>query len=385
MKNLIYIVLVGCLMASCASSQKLLEKGKYEQAIDKAAKKLRKDPGNEKELGVLREAYYQANRIDQARISFLEKEDRDMNWIEIYNLYVRLDRRQDKIEALPPQVRSNFEFVNYDDAIIESKSIAASVSYNRGLELLGKGDRYSAREAYYEFERAYNLYPEYRDVAQRMDEARYKGMNHVLFTVENNSEKVLPADFDTELRKIALQELNTQWLNFDVYEDTSKYYDYFIVLNIKDIEVSPERIETKTYTESREIQDGMKYVLDEDGNVKKDSLGNDIREPNMITVTAEIEENIQQKSAFVGGSIDYVDLHSEQLVKTEGISVEAIFDHQSAISTGNSKALSDETRAKLKRKPVPFPSNETMLLDASALLKDRAKAIIARNRGILEN
>lgn len=385
MKNLVLIALAGCLLFSCASSQKLLEKGKYDKAIEKASKKLRKNPGNEKELAVLKEAYYQANRIDNERIDFLQKEGRDRNWIQIYNLYLLLDHRQDKIEVLPPQVRQEFTFVDYDKAIIESKSTAASFSYERGMELLQKGDRYSAREAYYEFEQAFDIYPDYRDVTRKLEEARFMGINHVLFTVENNSETVLPEQFDTELKKIALKELNTLWLNFDTNNDTSKYYDYYVVLNIKDIEVSPERVETRNFTESKEIQDGMKYVLDEDGNVAKDSLGNDIREPKMITVTADVQETIQQKSAFVGGSIDYVDLQSDQLIKTESISVEALFDHYSATVSGNREALSEETREKIKSRPVSFPTNEMMLLDSSALLKDRAKAIIAQNCSILEN
>lgn len=385
MKNLVLIALAGCLLFSCASSQKLLEKGKYDKAIEKASKKLRKNTGNEKELAVLKEAYYQANRIDTDRIDFLQKEGRDRNWIQIYSLYLLLDHRQDKIEALPPQVRQEFTFVDYDNAIIESKSTAASFSYNRGMELLQKGNRYSAREAYYEFEQAANIYPDYRDVTRKMEEARFMGINHVLFIVENNSDILLPVDFDTELKKIALKELNTLWLNFDTHNDTTKYYDYYVVLNIKDIEVSPERVETRNFTESREIQDGMKYVLDEDGNVAKDSLGNDIREPKIITATADVRETIQQKSAFIGGSIDYVDLQSEQLIKTENISVEAHFDHYSATASGSRKALSEETRERIKSGPVPFPPNEVMLFDAGSILKDRAKAVIAQNSSILEN
>lgn len=385
MKKIAYLLLIGCITVSCASSEKLLQKGKYEKAIEKASKKLRKDPGNEKELNVLKEAYFQANRIDEERIDFLEKEDLDENYIEIYHLYTRLDHRQNKIKRLPPAVREHFTFVDYDDYIIEAKEVAASVSYNQGLLYLDRGDRESARMAYYEFVRAKEIYFDYRDVNRKLEEARFLGTNNALFRVENNSRTVLPEDFDTELKKIALKELNTEWLNFDTRADSNLFYDYYIVLNIKEIEVSPELIDRKTYTESKEIQDGMKYVLDENGNVAKDSLGNDIREPNMVTVTAEVTESAQRKSAVVGGSIDYIDLRSDQLVKTENLAVEAEFAHFSATVTGNEKALSDETKKKIGRRPVPFPPDEAMLMDTAALLKDRAKRMIAGNRRFLEN
>ena len=371
-------------MLSCASSQKLLEKGKYEKAINKSAEKLRKDPGDNDELRVLKEAYYQANRIDKDRIEFLEQEGRDQNWLEIYNLYVRLDNRQDKVEALPQRVRSQFDFVDYDDEIIESKETAASVAYDRGIKLLQQGGKINAREAYYKFEEAYNIYPDYKDARRRIDQAHYRGMNHVLFTLENNSRVLLPEDFAIELKKIALKDLNTLWVNFDTYEDTTRAYDYFVMLNIKDIAISPEQSETKSYTESREIQDGMRYVFDEDGNVKKDSLGNDIRVPNIVEVTAEVNERIQHKSARVAGSLEYISLLDDQLLKTEDISVEAVFEHYSASAVGNEKALSEESREKIDSEPIPFPSDEVMLMDASALLKNRAKALIGNSRNILE-
>lgn len=384
MKKIIAAILVGGLLLSCASSQKLLEKGKYEKAINKSAEKLRKDPGDNDELRVLKEAYYQANRIDKDRIEFLEEEGRDQNWLEIYNLYVRLDNRQDKVEALPQRVRSEFDFVDYDDEIIESKETAASVAYDRGMRLLRKGGKVNAREAYYNFEEAYNIYPDYKDVRQRIDQAHFRGMNHVLFAMENNSEVLLPEDFDAELRKVALKELNTLWVNFDTNEDTTKAYDYLVVLNIKNIAISPEQSETETYTESREIQDGMRYVFDENGNVKKDSLGNDIRVPNIVEVTAEVKERIQRKSARVAGSLEYISLFDDQLVKTDDISVEAVFEHFSASAVGNEKALSEESREKINSRPIPFPSDEVMLMDASALLKNRAKALVSNSRNILE-
>lgn len=381
----IYICVIGCLFVSCASSEKLLQKGKYDQAIEKSSKKLSKNPDNEEELAVLKEAFYQANRVDREEIEFLEKENPEMNSVEIYQLYSRLDQRQDRLKALPPGVRNEFDFVEYDDAIIESKSMAASISYERGLDYLDRQDRESARRAYYEFERAHAIYPGYREVEKLMNESRYMGTNQVLFTIENNSDSVLPEDFDTELKKIALKELNTQWVNFDTQTDTMQSYDYYVVLNIKSIDVTPESIDRKIYTETREIQDGEKYVLDEDGNVKKDSLGNDIKEPNMVTIAADVTESFQHKNAFVGGSIDYVDLYSDQLIKTEPLSVEAEFNFYSAAATGNMDALSEETAEKVGRRPVPFPSNEAMLLDAADLLKVRAKDVIAQNRRVLEN
>ncbi|MFU8859454.1 MAG: hypothetical protein ACNA8K_03425 [Cyclonatronaceae bacterium] len=49
---------------SCNSSQKMLERGKYHQAINRATEKLMKKPSNSKELRVLKEAFELANMFD---------------------------------------------------------------------------------------------------------------------------------------------------------------------------------------------------------------------------------------------------------------------------------------------------------------------------------
>lgn len=371
------------LLSACTSSKKLLEKGQYDKAIEKSAKALRKNSNDSNELYVLKEAYSQANLFDKERIDFLEAEGRDENWLEIYLLYSQLENRQDVIRSLPTGVRSQFKLVDYDEDIIQSKQSAAEALYQRGVEYLERGDHQSARQAYQQFLEVKNIYADYKDVNQRLDEARLLGTNFVLLRIENNSDKVLPEDFDTELRKIGLGDLNTQWLRYETYADSSLYYDYSIVLNIQGIEVSPEQMKTKKYTETKKIQDGMKYVLDENGNVKKDSLGNDIKMPNMVTIAADVTESVQRKKALVGGSIDYIDLRTKQLMKTEKIAVEAVFEYYSAVATGNPKALSEETSQKVGRRPAPFPSNEAMLIDAAQNLKERAKTIIYRNRNVL--
>ncbi|MFV1883643.1 MAG: hypothetical protein ACMZ7B_04095 [Balneola sp.] len=382
-RNLCILILSTTLFVGCASSEKLLQRGQYDKAIEKSVKKLRKKPGNDKELYVLKEAYTKANGFDFDQISFLEKEGRAENYLEIYNLYQRLDRRQDRVKTLPSQLLNQFEMVNYDEELIASKEQAAEVSYQNGIEFLERGDRESARMAYYEFDRVRSLYNSYKDVDTKIQEARFLGTNQVLYVIENNSEVLLPERFDEELRKIALTDLNSQWIQYSVYEDEDIEYDYFIVLDIKDIAVSAERIDRETYRESVEVQDGMKYVLDERGNVKKDSLGNDIREPNMIIVSAEVTETRQWKEGTVAGSIDYVDLRSDQLVKTENIAVTTLFEHFSGTYSGDERALSEESKKKISSNMVEFPPTELMLLDAADLLKEKSKDIIYRNKGLL--
>lgn len=377
--------MVAMIAISCASSQKMLQRGQYDMAIDRAAEKLMKKPGKEKELAVLKEAFELANTFDQERIDFLELEGLEESRVEIYQIYEQMNIRQNKIRRLPSQIRNQFTFVNYDRQIVDSKAAAADVSYRRGEEFLSEGDKLSARQAFIEFEQADQIYPGYRDVVKKMIEAEELGRNNALFLIENNSGMVVPEFFDSEIKKVTLQELNTLWLNIDTYENENLEYDFFVILDITDISFSPETIDRRTFTEAREIQDGTKYALDDDGNVRKDSTGNDIRVPNMITVAAQVTETTQLKSALVGGSLNIYDLRTDQLVRTDNIGVEAVFRHRFGSYSGDRRALNEELLAVINGKEVPFPSNETMMMDAAELLKDRSKTIVARNRRLLEN
>jgi tetratricopeptide (TPR) repeat protein len=363
----------------------MLERGQYDRAIEKASEKLQKKPGDSEELAVLQEAYELANMFDNERIEYLELEGNDENWIEIFELYEQLNRRQNRIRRLPSQVRSQFTFVNYDQVLIDSKSAAADVSYSRGLEYMERGDKDSYRLAWTEFIRSAELYPGYRDVELKIEEAQALGLNNVLFVAENNSGLMIPENFTNELSKIVLRDLNTRWLNFDTFENENITYDHLLVLNVTDIVFSPESVERQIIRESKEIRDGTRYDLDDDGNVKKDSLGNDIRIPNFVEVNAEITEVIQQKSAYVSGSLDIYDLDSDQLISTENMSVEWVFENRYGTLSGDERALSEESEELIGGGELPFPSNEQMVMDSVDLLKARAKVIIRNHRGLLES
>lgn len=378
-------VSVSLVTVSCMTPQKMLQRGQYDQAIEAAADRLMKRPSDTKQLNVLREAFETANMFDLERIRFLEMEGLDDSWVEVYLLYEQLNRRQQVVRHLPSQIRNEFTFVDYNERIIESKAIAADVSYRRGLEYLELGGKSNARRAWEEFERALAIYPRYEDAPRLLQVAESRGRNHVLFQVENHSGMVIPEYVDAELARIALEDLSTRWLAFHVFENESIDYDYIAVLKLTEIAFSPERMSSRTSNETKEIEDGLRYLLDANGNVQKDSLGNDIRVPNIVQVTAAFTETRQFKSAFVNGSLDFYDLRSEQLIKTEPMSVESAFEHYFGAFTGDRRALSEEQLRVAGGTQVAFPPNEVMLVDATDLLKSRSRAILRANRRVLEH
>jgi hypothetical protein len=147
-------------------------------------------------------------------------------------------------------------------------------------------------------------------------------------------------------------------------------------LLLKQINVSPERINERQFVREREIVDGWEYELDENGNVAKDSLGNDIKIDKIVNVRCRFFEFEQFKSTQVIGDIVYIDLRSNQLIETLPIQSEFIFENVYGRIRGDKRALNAEDRRIMRNSRVPFPTNEQMVYDTGEDLKLKLKDII---------
>lgn len=389
MRTTTLFLLLVIFLTGCTSSEKLLNRGNYDAAIEHARNKLARKKLKEKEITVLEQAYKKANDRDKERIEFLKKEGAAFNWEKIYDTYSNMKIRQEMIKPLLPldmpkqKRRAVFELVNYDEEIIAAKQKAAEYLYVQASNLLAENNKYKARDAYYKLQSIKTYYSTYKDADQLMQKAKAIGTSHALFKMKNNTMAVLPAGFEDELTKITLSELNRDWIVYHVQEAKDVFYDYAIVVNMQQLDVTPDAVKEIYYTDSKEIVDGWQYVLDNRGNVKKDSLGNDIKIPKYKTITCNVKEVYQHKKGIVTGTIDYLDNKTGQLIKTAPLCAESIFEHRSAAAMGDINALKPENKAKLGGSPAPFPNSLDMILQAGQTLKNMVKDIIWSNKLVL--
>lgn len=391
MKKLITLLAITTLLSSCYTAQKALLKGRYDEAINMAIKKIRKGKVTDKNVKTLEDAYRKANQVDNDRIAYLKKEGRPSNYDEIYDLYSRMKVRQEKLRPLPvlyvklPSKRkAQFDYVNYDDDMLASKQKAAEYYYTKGKAELQNGDRYSARNAYANFVETQRLYADYKDLSALMNEALIKGQTHVLLKPLNKTNSVLPPGFEKELLQMGVRDLNSKWITFDNELQSNTTYHYYILLTLKGINVMPEQLKENRYTETKQVADGYSYVYDSRGNVKKDSLGNDIKTPKFKTISCNVLETQQHKEASIGGSLDYIDVATQQVLKSEPIAYVSNFNNFFAGAQGDINALKPETKKKLQGAFVPFPNSENMILRANADLKNMTKTIVFNNKNFLQ-
>jgi hypothetical protein len=170
--------------------------------------------------------------------------------------------------------------------------------------------------------------------------------------------------------------LNKFWSEYHSNTQKDIEYDYAIELQLKNINVSPERINEREFVRKRQVVDGWKYKLDANGNVLKDSLGNDIKIDKIITVKCRYAEFNQTKSTQVVANVEFSDLKSNRLLESFPIASEFIFENLYAIARGDKRALNDQDRDILRNERVYFPSDEEMVYETGEDLKLKLQDII---------
>lgn len=386
------VILCALILGACASPMKMVETGNYDEAIEIALKRLvGKKKKKVKYVLALEEAFAKITARDMDMAQNLEREGQPENWEKINAIYKRIKNRQDKITPLLPLIdqdgiKANFRFVKVEGLERASREKAAEFLYadaRRHLSAAKDGDKLAARKAHRQLEKIGRYYRNYKDKGQLMDLAHDLGTSYVLFEMTNNAPVVLPLGFEREITRMSVNDINSKWKEYHVRQQAGIDYDYKVVMNITDINISPGVVQERQYVDDREIEDGFDYVLDENGNVMKDTSGNDIKVPRRVIIKAEVLETYQNKAANVIGRLEYIDLERNQIVDTDQVAVEAIFENYAATFRGDERALSQESRQRIGNRPLPFPENEDLLFTAAEQMKPVIKRKISRTRIII--
>lgn len=382
MKNIIiqwswFFFLISFL--SCTSIEKLVETGQYDKAIYFATNKLSGAKVNKVEyVKGLETAFKKATDKDMAFIEKLKNEGNPESWETILTIYGTISNRQEQIRPLLPLTdengkKANFLFVNTNDLEKEAKEQTIQFLYNTAKELLEEAkntkDRIPARKAYDALLRLKNYASRFLDVPQLEREARELGTTKILVNIQNYSQAVLPAGLEDEILRLGFRDLDKEWQKFDAYPEKNREYDLGITLILSNVQVSPGAVSEKSYSEKKEIPDGFQYLLDEKGNVKKDTAGNDIKLPKNKIIEAQIVEVFQTKSAALSGRLEVIDLYTKGVKESRDINTVAVFENRAASFKGDERALTEDTKKRLGNRPAVFPTDAALLLEASRKLR----------------
>ncbi len=393
-KTTLLFLLATVFIASCSSiksTEKAINSGNYDKAISLSVKNLAKNKYKEKNqpyVVMLRDAFKKATDRDSDKILFLEKENNPDNLEAIYTLYQRLSNRQEKIKPLLPLkiLRSgknaDFDIVNYNNKIIEAKENYSAALYENAVTLLNEGsqNKMNYRRAFDEFQHLNKINSNYKDTRSLLEEAHQKGIDFVFVSVNNDTHQFIPRRLEDDLLAIDTYGLNDLWTKYHSRRDDRINYDFDLELNFRRIDVSPEQIHEKEIIKEKQIKDGKKYLLNDKGEVVKDSLGNKIKVDKFKKIRCQFYRFTQFKSSKVIGVVKYINNANNQLLERFPIQSEFVFEHVYANYDGDRRALEESFYRLTELRRVRFPSNEQMIYDTGRDLKDKLKRIITRNK-----
>ena len=391
MKKISTLLLLLIFVYSCGvkQTQSMLSSGDYDSAINRAVEGLRTNKnskGKQDYIYLLEEAFAKAKERDLRNIDMMSKDANPANLEKIYNTYLQLNSRQDRIRPLLPlkllkQGRdAYFPFDDYSSQIVNSKNNLSKYLYDNSKLLLKTNDKMSFRRAYDDFAYLENINPGYKDVKKLMDEAQFKGTDFVNVFTKNETNMVIPVRLQNDLLDFSTFGLNDKWTVYHSNRQKGINYDYGMIVNFRQINISPEQVKEKEFIKEKQVKDGTKTLLDANGNVVKDSLGNPIKVDNFKTIRANVYEFRQFKACQVTAKVDYIDFRTNQLIETFPLTSEFNFEYIYANYNGDKRACDDNYLLYFDRRAVPFPSNEQMVYDTGEDLKAKLKSIITRNK-----
>ena len=392
MKKSLLFTVFSFLLISCSSiknTQEAISNGNYDSAINTAIENLKRNKtkkGNQPYILLLEDAFAKATSKDLAKISFLKKDNNPENIETIFVLYEELKRRQEILKPLLPLFireenrAATFQFNNYDDEIIANKNQLSDYLYAKAKQFFNANNKFDYRAAYHDLEYLEKINPNFKDVRNLMDVAHEKGLDFVIVSMKNKTQKVIPKRLEDDLLNFDTYGLNDLWTVYHGAKDSKIRYDFGLELNLRNIKVSPEQIREKEIIKEKDIKDGFKYLLDENGNQVLDQEGNKIKVDKFVKVRCELYQFTQFKSAKVTGIVKYVDLNTKQVIQTYPIESRFSFQHIYANFKGDKRALDASFLDLIRFRVVPFPTNEQMIYDAGQDLKEKLKSIISRNK-----
>lgn len=393
MKKTLLFSAILLFLAACGGvkkTQRAVNSGNYLQAINRAVNNLadnKHKKSHQRYVLLLEDAFEKNTQRELDQINYLKQDGNPANYEAIYNSYLSLKQIQQRIRPLLPlpvydeNRQAEFYFRDYDGPLLTAKTKLSDYLYENASNLLANASfKQDYRQAFEDFKYLEEINPGYADVKEKMEAAHAKGLDYVKVQVINDTDQIVPQRLEDELLNFNTLGLNDLWTQYHTNPLKDIRYDYEMQVAFRNISISPEQIREKQVIKEKRIRDGYDYVLDDNGNVMKDSLGNDIRIDRYRNVICNYYEFTQFKAAQVVGNVSYIDLNNSQQLNSYPLSSEFIFEHIYANYSGDRRALEEDLIPFLEVTPVPFPTNEQMVYEAGEDLKARLKDIIVRHK-----
>ena len=332
--RLIPVVLLTAMLTSCNTTKRLYEAKEYDQVIQRLAPEICHGDRNVNRINMVAASYYKANQADHERIQALKASGHPDIWPEIYQRYCSMKGRNDALKCFPTRVKNGMNYVklDLDEDMTIARNKAEAYLVAKANQLLNTGTKADAEMAGKYIEQLKNTNQENSQLLNlQLKQAMYI-VDKVEFGVVSDYD--LPNGFVETLFDFSADELPSGITQIYVSRNPS-----FACVVVDKLSVTPVRLDEVTFKESN----GGKKV--------------------------EVTDHTQNKTATISGTIEYFPTRAYRCYSVP-FEVKSTFKNDYTTIKGDREACSAETLNRLNCKPVPVPTDESLLLDAAKKLND---------------
>ncbi len=379
------IILAALILFSCSTTDYLLEKQQYDEAIAQLVGSLEKRPTDQKKIASLDFALIETTSRDMAAIERLKQSGQPDIWDQVLQLYLQTSRRQQSLNNLQDTTLHLMQFkaTDYSPHIKQARTNAASYNYARAQKYLESDQFLKQQQAYRHLSRVEELLPGYRDTKKLLERFGQFEPVYLLYKVRNRFPGYLPYELVQELQYLDLTPLSTYHYRFIERAGPRDEVRFIINIDILDVKISPENTQELHYVETAKVQDGIGYQLDEEGNFIYDDDGKKIEFPMLKTIACYVTETRKDKSMRIEGRVEIADVATNAVIARQYINGETIFSNRSAKFKGDINALSPETFELLGTKDADYPDDLPMILQAGNRFKENAVNFILEEMKVI--
>lgn len=375
MKTVFYTLVIVAGLVSCKSVEKMVEKGEYDKAFNYAISKLEGEKNKKTEyVKALEKAYTKLNAASLREIEKLNPEVKPENWNRVLSLYLGIENRQDRLDPLLPlksedRYTASFDMKNYRDEIAHAEDKTCLYYYNNAETLLLRAekseDKSYARDAYDELKKIERYKVSYRDSERLKDKALGLGLTHIYVDIVNDLRDFHSNSIENELLTLNVSKLDNLWYEFSIGSEVKQNADYVAVIELNDIDFSPERERANSYTEYNEILLRKDKVKE-----KRDSVDVWVEKEVYERVRVDITEIFREKKSELHGNLRVMDTRTKESIKTVPINVFFDFAGYGCKFIGDERALTPESDRKMDGYLEFFPSDFDMADDLAVAFKN---------------
>lgn len=349
-----YFLYLSILIVGCTTGKNALQKGNYDLSVFKAIDRLKNAPKNEEALYVLPIAYDLAlkehlRKIDEAKLS-----SDVLRWETVLGHYQKINQLSDEVNSSPVALGLIKNPPKYINEVEDTKFKAAEVRYVLGINQLNENNRVSAKNAYYNFEKAQYFYPAYKDVNQKLDEAYWAAVVKVV---------VQPVRVNSSYYQLSNQYFQDQVAQFMKNYQQNRFVIFYSEQQANAQKVNPDQILRLNF---EDFIVGQTYVKERVEKIKRDSvvIGETRTKAKIygtVTATLSIFEKQVSSSGLLAMTI--FDNQTQRIIRQQNIPGTYIWQDSWANYRGDERALTNQQLQMTRRRELAPPPPATLFVE----------------------